>query len=502
MAQCSAVIDIGSNSMRMAVFHKTSRFAFHIVHEVKSSVRLSENAYLHGGLLQTSAMDRAACAIGEFLGVARSFGARKILCVATSALRDAPNKADFIRRIQREHGLAIKVIDGDKEAYFGGIACANLLPKMDAITVDVGGGSSEFALLVYGKVTQTLSLNIGTVRLKELFLDRGDTQGAMDYIDNALQKLTFNATATLIGIGGTFRALSHGILKEEGYFFKKLHGFEMSEGTFKTFCHAIMEASPKKLKSLGIKPDRFDTIKAGTLIFLRIVHRLESKKLVCSGVGVREGVFLSDLLRHSTHQFPHNYNPSLRYLLDTYATHSPRGIECATLSKRLFDLTHEYLHLPLSLRHELVMAAKLLPIGLGVSYYAYQKHSYYLALNGLKYALSHSQIALISHLLLFKKGVDSSELVSKKSYGALLPETKTLNALHYLLWLSHIVLAGRIRAGEINLSFKEGELHISGDDSSLYLAKEQLGNLITPKGLKVKLESLPDGKFKVGDIVP
>ena len=487
MAQWSAVIDIGSNSMRMAVFQKTSRFAFHIVHEVKSSVRLSENAYNHGGLLQAPAMDRASCAIGDFLRVAHSFGVRKILCVATSALRDAPNKADFIRRIQHEHTLAIKVINGDKEAYFGGIACANLLPRIHAITVDVGGGSSEFSLLDHGKVTQTLSLNIGTVRLKELFLDQGDIQGAIGYIDTALKEFSFESTETLVGIGGTFRALSHGILKQEGYFFKKLHGFEMSEATFKTFCHAIMDASPKKLKSLGIKPDRFDTIKAGTLIFLRIIHRLETKKLLCSGVGVREGVFLSDLLRNCSHQFPHNYNPSVRYLLDTYATHSHHGVECATLAKTLFELTYESLHLPLPLKHELVIAAKLLPIGLGVSYYAYQKHSYYLALNGLKYGLNHPQIALISHLLLFKKGVESSELIPKKSYGALLPEAKALNALHYLLWLAHIVLAGRLAAREVEVSFSEGELVISA--SGLYLAQEQLGNLITPKGIKVTLSS-------------
>lgn len=486
MAQWSAVIDIGSNSMRMAVFQKTSRFAFHIVHEVKSSVRLSENAYHNGGVLQPPAMDRAASAIGEFLTVAHSFGVRKILCVATSALRDAPNKADFIRRIQREHGLAIKVIDGDKEAYFGGIACANLLPSMEAITVDVGGGSSEFSLVDKGKVTQTLSLNIGTVRLKELFLDHGDIQGAIGYIDVALKSLSFKFTATLVGIGGTFRALSYAILKQEGYFLKKLHGFEVSETTFKTFCHTIMDASPKKLKSLGIKPDRFDTIKAGTLIFLRILHRLESKRLICSGVGVREGVFLSDLLRHCSHRFPDNYNPSLRYLLDTYAIHSHHGVECATLVKTFFDATHKHLQLPLLLRHELVMAAKLLPIGLGVSYYAYQKHSYYLALNGLKYGLSHPQIILISHLLFFKKKVDSSELIPKKSYRALLPEAKILNALHYLLWLAHIVLAGRITAREVEVSFAEGELVISST-AGLYLAQEQLETLIIPKGLKVTL---------------
>ena len=485
MAQCTAVIDIGSNSMRMAVFQKTSRFAFHIVHEVKSSVRLAQNAYKNGGYLQNDAMDRASKAIEEFLLVASSFKARKILCVATSALRDAPNKADFIHKIRHKHGLSIKVIDGDKEAYLGGIACANLLPKMDAIGVDVGGGSSEFVLLSNGNILQTVSLNIGTVRLKELFMDNDDIEGAISYIDEALKSLPFQSTQTLIGIGGTFRALSHGVMKKENYPLRKLHGFTTSNLTFKSFCDSILEAPPKKLKSLNIKQDRFDTIKSGTLIFLRILNHLAPKTLVCSGAGVREGLFLSDLLRNSSHKLPANYNPSVRYLLDTHAIHSNHGVECSSLLKRIFDLTCTHLQLNPSWRTELVIAAKLLPIGLGVHYYAYQKHGHYLAMNGLDYGLTHSQIALISHLLLFKKGVSSTELIPKNSYTALLPESKKLDALHALLWLSHILLASRANAGNFNVLFEKNELII--ESPHLYLAQEQLKNIVLPKNLTVKL---------------
>ena len=436
--------------MRMAVFQKTSRFAFHIVHEVKSSVRLAEHAYNNGGFLQHDAMERASSAIEEFLLVASSFKARKILCVATSALRDAPNKSDFIQRIQREHSLSIKVIDGDKEAYLGGIACANLLPKMDAIGVDVGGGSSEFVLLSEGNILQTISLNIGTVRLKELFMDNHDVEGATRYIDEALKSLPFhvdpNPHRHWRDISCHFLTR---VMKKEDYPLRKLHGFTTSDTTFKSICDSILNATPKKLKSLNIKPDRFDTIKSGTLIFLRILNHLEPKTLVCSGAGVREGLFLSDLLRNSGHKLPANYNPSVRYLLDTHAIHSNHGVECSSLVKRIFDLTCTHLQLNPAWRTELVIAAKLLPIGLGVHYYSYQKHGHYLAMNGLDYGLTHSQIALISHLLLFKKGVTSSQLIPKNSYAELLPESKKLDALHSLLWLSHILLASRANAASI-----------------------------------------------------
>lgn len=488
MAKCTAVIDIGSNSMRLAVFQKTSRFAFHILHEAKSSVRISENAYKNGGFLQPDAMDRTAQALGEFLSAAKSFGARKIFCVATSAVRDAPNAAAFLSRIRREHALSIKVISGEKEAYYGGIACVNLLPKVaEAISVDVGGGSSEFALLRNGKVERLYSLNIGTVRIKELFFDTGNIAGAIAYIDEALENLPPFDAKTLIGIGGTFRALSRAQMKHENYPLNKLHAYTTYSDTFLRFTSQILEAGTKKLKSLFIKSDRFDTIKPGALILERIIRHVQVKTLICSGVGVREGVFLSDLLRNSGDTFPENYNPSVRYLLDTYAQHSTHAQQCAHLSKRLFDLVHMHLGIAPTYRHELAIAAKLLSIGIGIRYYAYQRHSHYLSMSALDYGLSHSQIALISHLLLFKKGHSSSDLLSPKGgYGSLLPNNATLDGLGALLWLSHILLAARINASEIELRLEGNTLVING--KNLYLAREQLKNIILPKSLIVLLK--------------
>ncbi len=95
MAKRVAVIDIGSNSVRLAVYEKTSRFAFHLLNESKSRVRLSENAYQNDGNLQELPMQRTIDALKDFLSIIASYKARKTLCVATSALRDAPNKKSF-----------------------------------------------------------------------------------------------------------------------------------------------------------------------------------------------------------------------------------------------------------------------------------------------------------------------------------------------------------------------------------------------------------------------
>ncbi|WP_416374823.1 Ppx/GppA phosphatase family protein, partial [Helicobacter typhlonius] len=172
MAKITTVIDIGSNSARMAIYRRTSRFAFHLIYETKSKVRISEGCYESGGVLGQVPMDRAIYALKEFVQISKAHKSRKIFCVATSALRDAPNAKVLLDRAKKECGVSIKVIDGKKEALYGGIACANLSHYKDGITMDIGGGSTECALIQDGKIIDLISLDIGTIRLKELFFDK------------------------------------------------------------------------------------------------------------------------------------------------------------------------------------------------------------------------------------------------------------------------------------------------------------------------------------------
>ncbi|MBL4729814.1 MAG: Ppx/GppA family phosphatase, partial [Sulfurimonas sp.] len=309
MAKRVCVIDIGSNSSRMAIYEKTSRFAFHLLYESKSKVRLSQNSYQNSGNLQEEAMQRSFNVLEDFLTIIKSFGVKKTLCVATSALRDAPNKKDFLTRVKNQLKLNIKIIDGEKEAYLGAMACANLLPRQtQALTIDIGGGSSEFSLVNAHDVSNMLSLDLGTVRLKELFFDKNKIKDAISYIDDKLSALDGLKVSTLIGTGGTFRAITSAIMKHYQYPLNKLHAFECSPEKFIDYVNLILAANEDTLQELGIKKSRLDIIKPGVLILQRVFIKLSIKKVIISGVGVREGVYLGDLLRNSKDKFPHNYN--------------------------------------------------------------------------------------------------------------------------------------------------------------------------------------------------
>ncbi|MEN8717474.1 MAG: Ppx/GppA family phosphatase, partial [Sulfurovum sp.] len=227
MAKITTIIDIGSNSMRMVVLKKSSRFSFSLINESKARVKISEGCYENGGNLQEIPMQRAYESMKSFLNISNNLKSRKIICVATSALRDAPNAKTFLSRIKKDFGISIKVIDGEKEAYYGGVAALNLIHENSFVTVDIGGGSTEFSFVNEGKIIKSISLNIGTVRIKELYFNKNDFDGARKYILNNLEKiydLNISMPNTAVGIGGSIRAISKAIMKNDEYPLDVLHG--------------------------------------------------------------------------------------------------------------------------------------------------------------------------------------------------------------------------------------------------------------------------------------
>ena len=485
MAKRVAVIDIGSNSIRMVVYEKTSRFAFHLLYEAKSKVRISQDAYKNGGNLQEIPMQRAYDALDNYLSIISSLDARKTLCVATSALRDAPNKQEFISKVKKNLKLNIKVIDGIKESHFGAIACANLLPtQTNALSIDIGGGSTEFALIDTNNIKETISIDLGTVRLKELFFDIDSIDDAINFIDTKLDSFILDINpSTLIGIGGTFRAISNAIMKLEKYPLNKLHAFECEESVFSNFIAKVLQADKTELKSLYIKNERFDIIKPGALILQRVLKKLNITHLITSGVGVREGVFLSDLLRGSKNKFPANYNTSIRYILDSHIQDKQFSNHLNKLSKELFDITSEYFNIDKKYRYELSVAAKLYIAGSNIHFYSQNKHSYYLLQSALEYGFTHSQTTLIATFVRYaKKKYPSTTHIEK--YNSLLPDRRTLDFLSYLLSLSIALLSHKPRNIDFDLEFNEGVLQVISN-KNLYLAKESVTNLLKISELKV-----------------
>ncbi len=492
MAKRTAIIDIGSNSGRLVIYERSSRYGFHIICEQKSKVRIGEGAYLQNGMLQPVGIERAYKALASFVETISKYRVQKTIAIATSALRDAPNAPQFIEWIRKHLGLNIKVIDGNKEAYYGALAASNLLPFDDGITIDIGGGSSDMALIRSGRIVETCSLDIGTVRIKELFFDTsGSIREARKYIDNELGKLPPSfVNALAIGIGGTARTLGKAVMKRTEYPLDKLHAYRYPYTREQNYFESIINArNSDDLESLMIQSDRHDTIREGTLILAQILQKIRAKEILTSGVGVREGVFLRDMLRHSSRKFPEGTNPSIVSIRDRFVTIT-KG---RSFMKHRIRVLHTLLPVfekkfgfdSQKYRFEMESALRLSNVGTRLTIYKANQHAFYIAMHDLNYRFTHSQMITVAALLRMGK----SSLLKKSLYQVykpLLPpksDFKVLSFIHSLV----IALHENSKEADIHFEFKGDTLIISAD-KPLHHAREALMKLEKPYDFEILVD--------------
>lgn len=478
----TAIIDIGSNSARLVIYEQTSRYGFHLINEQKSKVRIGEGAYQKGGYLQPVGITRAFLALQSFQETIKKYNITTTICVATSALRDAPNGKAFVDWVKKELALDIEVINGKKEAKYGAIAVSNLLPISEGITIDIGGGSADLALLKKGKIIDTYSLNLGTVRLKELFFDSSKSiEEAKAYIQKALDGLPKHFKhKRAIGIGGTARTLSKSIMKSTAYPLDKLHAFTYTVKKQQDYFEKIYRSSAKGLKYYPIKSSRYDTIREGTLIFDELLRHMQVEEVVTSSVGVREGVFLNSSLNKRTHKFPPGKNPSIESILSRFKpmvnVEKKKKLKLQ-IGMELFKTFQNSAHIHEKCLDELLYALKLSSIGKTLTIYKSNKHAFYIAMQELNYGFTHQDMVLISLLLRTNSdGTTPRELL--KEYKSLLPKKQTIEWLSFFYKLT-VLLHEASNSAKIDFSY-ENQMLIIYSDKSLYLAKEKIRALKKP----------------------
>jgi exopolyphosphatase/guanosine-5'-triphosphate,3'-diphosphate pyrophosphatase len=366
----------------------------------------------------------------------------------------------------------------------------NLLkPIDDAISVDIGGGSSEIAKIENSKIVDTISIDLGTVRLKELFFNHSiDIEGAKEYIEKKLSSLPKHfQSETIIGIGGTIRAFSDMVMKKMEYPLETVHGFEYNIEEFNYLLNQISNCTHKaELKEIGVKKDRLDTMQEGCLIFERLIKKTGAIKVLTNGAGVREGVYLEDLLRSSNQKFPSNFKVSVKSLSDRFIDDPKENQYISNTALKLFDAL-DYLHkIDPKYKEELKIACKLYNIGRKLSFYQEHLHSFYFILNNLNYNFTHEQKVLIALLVKYHtRKLPSYEDVM--AYKKLLPEIEIVNWLSFIISLAKCLNSDLSRT-KMEFSYENHTLVIKSS-KKLYLAKECIKKLVKPASFAIIIEN-------------
>ena len=248
-----------------------------------------------------------------------------------------------------------------------------------------------------------------------------------------------------------------------------LHGFTYEFYEHKNFLEKILKMNDEELLKIGVKPERLDVIRPGTLIFIEAMKYLKGKKIITSGVGVREGVFLTDLLRNHNHRFPENFNPSVRTIIDVYQIDRKIASYETKIALEVFDLLKSDFKLDDKYKMHLTYAIKLSRAGELVDFYEAHKHTDYILLNSLHYGFRHCDRLLISKIIRFhkRKKIKKREI---EKFKCLLPKKEIIEKLCNIFWVAKLVNSN-FSMPNVEISKEKGKIIIKGDN--LYLAKEK-----------------------------
>ena len=279
-----AAIDIGSNAVRILVTNVVSykkKIVFLKNALVRVPIRLGQDAFTNGNISDKN-IKRMIKSMKAFRLLMEVHGVKDYLAFATSALRDAKNGSYLVEKVLKKSGIKIEIIDGKKEAKI--ISNTNVFDTINKektfLYVDIGGGSTEFSILINGKRNQSKSFKIGTVRM----LNSKVEQVTLDEAESWVRRHTLmHERIYLLGTGGNINKL-HKIanINDNG---------PLSYLTLNTLYNQLDALTyEERIVDLGLNPDRSDVILLAAKLFIKILNWSGAKDIYVPKVGLSDGM--------------------------------------------------------------------------------------------------------------------------------------------------------------------------------------------------------------------
>lgn len=411
-------IDVGSNAIRALAGEFRSPHEYSVLEEQRLPVRLGHEVFL-SGRLAPAVVDAAVDAL---ISIRRRFEANGIVhyrAVATSAVRESENGAEFLDRARREAGLVVEAITGAEEARLIHVAVRSrvALGGKRWVLVDLGGGSVEVSLVDEPGIIWSESHTMGSVRLLEELSTKDDdpsllTRLLAEYtgalrLPEAVRQLR---PAGMIATGGNIEALARlaGAVERDGV-------AVLTVDALRTVLQRLAGLSyQERIEQLGLRPDRADVIAPAAAVYERLAALAGVDELVVPGLGVREGVLLdlvADLVTHGDHmsrqdQVVHDGAVSVGR---RFGMEEPHALHVARLAMSLFDQLKGVHGLGAADRRILRAAAVLHDVGQCIGYRKHHRHSYYIISESELPGLTPLEIELAANVARYHRKSEPSE---------------------------------------------------------------------------------------------
>jgi len=489
MEKTVAIIDLGSNSIRMNILSINKNGGYSIHEQASEMVRLSEDMGPEMTLKEIP-IKRTITALHYFKSLIDANQTTEIYALATAAVRLAVNQADFLNRIQAETGFVFTVLSGFQEAYYDYLGVVNTLSLDQALILDIGGGSTEIIWMKHRQIMEAVSLPFGSVTLSERFKTikskKKRVEAAKKLISEKLHELKWLdglKGQPIIGLGGVIRTLGKIDRSLNGYPIENLHNYRLHETEVDKLCALIIESDDKELDKIeGLSKRRSDIIAMGIMPFVCLFEHIQSPEIRISANGLRDGYFfekhftaigqpvvVNDVLKHSKENF-----------LKRFVVNEPHARNVQSLALTLYDALHRHsvenqLGLFEIADRKLLSAAALLhDIGIHIEYYDHHIHGFYLVANGNLNGLTNLERLSVAYLVgshreagIKNRMTDYESVISKT-------EVMRLNRLVVLLNLAEQLdrsERGLIKQLHLNILDSNFEIHaFTQGDASLEIS--------------------------------
>lgn len=287
-----AAIDIGTNSIRLLIAEYDGEELHKLVNELRTP-RLGQG--INDGVINKEAQNRAIKVLKEYKELIDEYQAN-YRAVATSAIRDADNKKQFLKSAKQESGIIIDVINGSQEAELSYLGITNGLGQSNdnILAIDIGGGSTELVFGTKDGVTKYNSINLGAVRLKESWGQ--DLEKMHCEAQDKLKTVLVDANPKmLVGVGGTITTLAAIKQSLADYNPEKIQNYQLYNNDIKQLLERLSKLDlAERKKVVGLAKDRADIIIPGIIILLEVMAMSQLKKLRVSDFGILEGIIYNN----------------------------------------------------------------------------------------------------------------------------------------------------------------------------------------------------------------
>lgn len=408
-----AIIDIGSNTIRLVIYHFSLNSGLKEVTNIKSVARLRTQIN-EEGILSEEGINSLQKLLQSFKEMLVDYGVTNVRAVATASIRQAKNGGAVIEQMLKETGIEIELLSEDEEAYYGYFAVANTTSTPSAVTIDMGGGSTEITYFKDKKLQNSISLPFGSVSLKQQFM-AGDTmtkkehQEVYKFAQQQFKNVKWlsNLDIPVVGIGGSARNMAKMDMTRKKYPLTGVHQYRMSKKDFEEINEELSNLTYNELKKLdGLSSDRADIITPVAEVFNALMDVVGSRKFQFSRKGLREGLVISDILKIYPNAFDLEdvFQSSAAYLALEFGKSEGQIMHHANLAELFYKELCEVGIWTYSEEEVAILrqGAKVFLIGEYLEVDAVNHHTFYLLSNRSINGLNHKERVRLALLASYK----------------------------------------------------------------------------------------------------